>query len=543
MLRSVIVQAAAIVAGFLLAQPAAAQFTDSVEVLFELNAEGGQFGWAVSELGDVDFDGVGEFIVGSRSLQGGVVYSGASGQVLFELKDSGTAFGFAIADAGDVNNDGVTDVIGGAPLLGAGRVAVFSGKDGSVIWNIPGASAGERFGAAVSTADDINQDGFDDFMVGADAGSGAVRIYSGADGELLREYLGGTAGARFGSGTATVADLNDDDVDEHVIGAFGAGSFGQAHVHDGRSGDRLFILNADSGGAAFGQFFVAGMGDVNADGTADIYVGDYAHASQRGRAYVFSGADQSVLHRFNGGTGEGAGPGRSAGDVNGDGHDDVIVGFYTSSLGGNRAGRVAVYSGADGTELEGFVHTPAGSNLGFDAVGVGDLNGDNRLDFLLSAANANRVYVAAGSTVRQTGFALHAGLNGSWFNPETSGQGFFLDVFGGRGEVFLGWYTFDTAAADGPDQATVGDPGQRWLTAQGPFTGATAPLTITLTRDGRFDDPRLTENTPVGEAVLTFADCARGEFRYRLDDSGLSGRIPLQRLSNDNVALCKAMNP
>ena len=97
------------------------------------------------------------------------------------------------------------------------------------------------------------------------------------------------------------------------------------------------------------------------------------------------------------GPGDGLGPGRGAGDVNGDGRPDLVIGSYNSSAGAAQAGKVQLFSGADGSLLRTITSTTAGENLGFDAVGLGDVNGDEIPDALVSAATGDRVYIVAGT--------------------------------------------------------------------------------------------------------------------------------------------------
>ena len=91
--------------------------------------------------------------------------------------------------------------------------------------------------------------------------------------------------------------------------------------------------------------------------------------------------------------GDGAGPGRSAGYVNRDGRDDIAVGLYASSAGAVNGGRIIVYSGRTGRILYYRASTVAGEFLGYDVVGLGDVNRDGRVDLLASAAVGNTVYV------------------------------------------------------------------------------------------------------------------------------------------------------
>ena len=128
------------------------------------------------------------------------------------------------------------------------------------------------------------------------------------------------------------------------------------------------------------------------DGIGDVYAPDYADGSLgsgTGRAAVHSGADGTELQSWTGSAaGEGLGPGREAGDVDGDGLVDLAVGSYTSSDGAPQAGKVEILSGGD-TLIRRITSTTAFENLGLDTIGVPDL--------LISAASGDRVYVVAGA--------------------------------------------------------------------------------------------------------------------------------------------------
>jgi hypothetical protein len=97
------------------------------------------------------------------------------------------------------------------------------------------------------------------------------------------------------------------------------------------------------------------------------------------------------------------GPGRGAGDVDGDRRPDIAVGSYTSSDGAPKAGRIDIFSGRTGRTLRTITSTTANQELGFDAVGVGDVNRDGRPDLLASAANGDTVYMIAGERLRRHG--------------------------------------------------------------------------------------------------------------------------------------------
>jgi hypothetical protein len=118
--------------------------------------------------------------------------------------------------------------------------------------------------------------------------------------------------------------------------------------------------------------------------------------------------------------------------------------------------------------------------------------------------------------------------NEAWFNPLTSGQGFLISVFPDTRMVFLAWFTFDVERPPEDVTSQLGDPGHRWLTAQGPYQGNTANLTVFVTSGG-------------GTIKLEFADCKNGLVSYEITSLGISGEIPIERIVQDNVALCELL--
>ena len=141
-------------------------------------------------------------------------------------------------------------------------------------------------------------------------------------------------------------------------------------------------------------------------------------------------------------------------------------------------------------------------------------------------------------------FTINAGLNDAWFNPATLGQGFFITVFENIGMMFVAWFTFDTQRPPEDATAFLGEPGHRWLTAQGPYDGDTAELTIFVTEGGEFDaiEPKATTDLE-GDGTLTiqFADCNAGLVSYEITSLGISGEIPIERIVLDNVPLCESL--
>jgi hypothetical protein len=136
-------------------------------------------------------------------------------------------------------------------------------------------------------------------------------------------------------------------------------------------------------------------------------------------------------------------------------------------------------------------------------------------------------------------FKINRGLNDAWFNPETKGQGFFVTVYPNLELVFLGWVTFDTSRPGDEVTAELGDPGHRWLTAQGKYSGAQADLVVTNTRGGVFDSSILeVTNEPYGLILLQFENCNSGSIIYDIPSLQLTGFIPIQRIAHDTIGEC-----
>lgn len=140
------------------------------------------------------------------------------------------------------------------------------------------------------------------------------------------------------------------------------------------------------------------------------------------------------------------------------------------------------------------------------------------------------------------GFGINSTFNDAWYNPLTNGQGFMIAVLPNQKQMFLTWFTYDVERPPEDVTAMLGEPGHRWLTAQGPYDGDTADLTIYVTSGGVFDSsspPAATDPDGDGTIKLQFADCENGLLEYEIESLGLSGSIPIERVALDNVSTCE----
>lgn len=140
-------------------------------------------------------------------------------------------------------------------------------------------------------------------------------------------------------------------------------------------------------------------------------------------------------------------------------------------------------------------------------------------------------------------FTINAGLNDAWFDLATDGQGFVIVVFPERQEVFLAWFTYDIERPPSDIEAVLGEPGHRWLTAVGPYQGNMTVLDVYQTVGGKFDstEPRPETDGPIGTIEILWPDCENASLTYQLDAPRAAGTILLQRVTQDNIALCEAL--
>lgn len=403
----------------------------------ESNAVGASLGWSVAAAGDVNGDGIGDVIVGAYRYDNGensegaaFLYFGGGGSfdtiadAQLESNQVDARLGFGVAGAGDVNGDGFDDVIVGAyqydnGQTNEGAAFVYFGGPGNFNQiadaQLESNQAEALSGWSVSGAGDVNGDGLADVIVGApyfangQFDEGAALLYFGGlgsfdtDADALLES--NQADAQFGYSVAGIGDVNSDGFADVLVGARaydnGQHDEGAAFLYFGGAGafdtGADALLESNQLDSQFGHS-VAGAGDLNGDGVADVIVGapHYSNGHQdEGAVFIYFGGAgafntvvdarlESNLVRANLGFSV-----AGAGDVNGDGIADIVVGAPMYNIDQINEGAAFVYFGKSGAfDPVADAQTESNqenANLGFSVAGAGDIDGDGFADVIVGA--------------------------------------------------------------------------------------------------------------------------------------------------------------
>ena len=497
--------------------PAGIATGDSASAATELNSLqdgsvfGPWFGGSVASAGDVNGDGYGDVIVGAQLYDTPLVDGGAAfvfhggplgvpdgdpttaATVLLgdQAHNAGTGvggkFGFVVASAGDVNGDGYSDVVVGAPFYSGasvgqtfvylgGAAGIGSGGPGSaatVLSSSPADGTDIGFGIAAASAGDVNSDGYDDVIVGADKSFTAIVAYGGAfvflgnasgiastttAGAATRLLSQNSVGA-FGASVAPAGDVNGDGYADVIIGARAYNGGGAAFIYHGSasgipSGTNLTAATTRVCSVLFSGYGsgyqppaflgpvggVAGAGDVNGDGYSDVIVGA-SNYTPLGAAFFYLGSATGVPNgsegpssaRLDGSPGSFGRSVAGAGDLNGDGYGDVVVGSPGSST--EDVGVAYMYLGG-GSGISGFSvlsnntfsSTQGQAGVGASVASAGDVNSDGYSDVIIGAPLYD-----SGSADEGAAFIVHGSASGiATATPATAATTLQSDQAGAR---------------------------------------------------------------------------------------------------------------
>ncbi|MGH7150644.1 MAG: FG-GAP repeat domain-containing protein, partial [Planctomycetota bacterium] len=270
----------------------------------------------VAGLGDIDGDGFGEIAVGDMTVDSSptaidagavTIHSGQTGATLqtFLGWSSYQVLGAAVAAAGDLNGDGTPDVIAGAPTLYPflattnAYVQVYSGTGGAPLLSLTSLFGSDRLGAAVAGGSDVTGDGVPDILAGGPASvnnTGIAHLFSGSTGAVFFTLIVPGFPSSWGSSVGLPGDVDGDGSNDMLVG--GPGTFagqptlGRVTIYSGASGLEILNITNASVPAGFAQS-AAPAGDVNGDGFPDVVIGSVG-AGNQGTVFVYSGAPVGV---------------------------------------------------------------------------------------------------------------------------------------------------------------------------------------------------------------------------------------------------------
>ncbi|MBL0358636.1 MAG: FG-GAP repeat protein [Chitinophagaceae bacterium] len=476
----------------------------------ESNKAGTFMGVSVAAAGDINGDGFSDVVIGAAAYSNGVgqagegaalIYQGSATGVnttataILESNQANAGMGQSVSSAGDVNGDGYSDIIIGAfnydkGQTDEGAAFIYNGSATGITIiaadTLETNQAAAKGGRAVACAGDINGDGYSDVLMGAflydkgETDEGAVFVYKGSatgiNSTATDTLQSNQADAQMGIAVAPAGDINGDGYSDIIAGAWnydnGETDEGSAFVYVGSAGSipntAAYIISSNQQGAGMG-YSVACAGDVNGDGYIDVIIGAPYYdniQTNEGAIFIYHGDSTGLssipalvieINLSNVYFGFSV---AGAGDLNGDGFGDIIVGAYNYNNGQANEGAAFIYHGS----INGIIATPAttlecnvqSAAMGFSVASAGDVNADGYADVIVGAPDYSNGQPLEGAAFIYYGNAAGISTTATIrleINQTFAGMGYSVaaagDVNGdGYGDVMIGARKYDNGQTD-----------------------------------------------------------------------------------------------
>jgi len=493
----------------------------------ESNRANANMGSDVGYAGDVNGDGYSDIVIGAYSYTNGqnaegaiFVYGGSSTGIntaaiaLIQSDIASTRIGISCSSAGDVNGDGYTDVIAGGYWYSNGEAnegiaCAFYGGANTISFSnnwIESNLAGAFFGANLRSAGDINGDGYTDVIIGANGYTngqtqeGAFYIYHGSNSGLSSSPTtfieSNMSNSIFGSSVFGAGDINGDGYDDIVVGAAlydnGQNDEGAFFVYHGSASGlnttAAIMIESNIVGAYLGNSG-ASAGDLNGDGYSDIIVGasNYSNGqNNEGAFFVYHGGSGGISinanvmvesNQTNGFLGRSV---SCAGDVNGDGYSDIIVGYPYYTNGQTDEGAALIYHGSSSGISSNVTRVIEGNQsltgVGWSVSCAGDVNGDGYSDVIIGARAYDNDIIEEGACFIYHGSSSGIGTNAAVMLDGNQGNSLFGDKVSGVGDINGDGYSDIIVGAPSYDNGTT-DEGAAFV-----YLGSSNGINITPSR-------------------------------------------------------------
>jgi FG-GAP repeat protein len=480
-------------------------------------------------------------------------------------------YGYSVAGNSDVSNDGVPDLIVGSPgqdvssLTGAGRVYIYSGDDdeGHLLYYYDGEESGDSLGYSTAFIGDVNNDGKNDFIIGAPfadspgkADAGKVYVYSGETFELIIAFTGSNANDQLGRSVSGIGNINGDSYTDFIVGAPGSDlGKGRYNIYHGGATPSLHYSEPGENTDDSLGMCVWGGGDIDNNGTPDYVVGaPYWGPTDLGMVYPLSGSSPgtmlfSLVPHVGTSVNERYGWSVSGCYIDDNAYCDFIVG---SPHNNDNTGMVCCYNGSTGALFFSLCQSGdvSGDLFGYSVAGDGDIcDSDGKDDFIVGipgeTANRGKSSVFHHTTPAIVECSSYPGeFGGDRFGWSVASAGDVNSPSDNRNDVLIGAPYYDSEKGKAYVYSGLNSTELHSFTPRLPTVNITSPATDSIVlAECEYEITWNATNADLAPILTLFysndGGSNWGEWPEDIDNDGsFDWDVPLLNSTNCKIRLC-----